>query len=73
MSGTKIAALVLIIAGVLALAYGGFTYSKQTTAVNLGPIQLKVSEKKTVPIPVWAGVGAIVIGGVLLVAGGKRA
>jgi hypothetical protein len=73
MSGTKIAALVLIIAGVLALAYGGFTYSKQTTAVNLGPIQLNVSEKKTVPIPVWAGVGAIVIGGVLLVAGGKRA
>jgi hypothetical protein len=73
MSGTKIAALVLIIAGVLALAYGGFTYSKQTTAVNLGPIQLNVSERKTVPIPVWAGVGAIVIGGVLLVAGGKRA
>jgi len=73
MSGAKIAALVLIIAGVLALAYGGFTYSKQTTAVNLGPIQLNVTEKKTVPIPVWAGIGAILIGGVLLVTGSKRA
>ena len=73
MSGAKIAALVLILAGVLALAYGGFTYSKQTTAVNLGPIQLNVTEKKTVPIPVWAGIGAILIGGVLLATGGKRA
>jgi hypothetical protein len=72
MGGAKIAALVLIIAGALALAYGGFTYSKQTAAVNLGPIQFKVTEKKTVPIPVWAGIAAIVIGGVLLAAGGKR-
>ena len=73
MSVAKIAALALIIAGVLALAYGGFTYSKQTTAVNLGPIQLNVTEKKTVPIPVWAGIGAILIGGVLIAVGGKRA
>jgi hypothetical protein len=73
MSSAKIADLVLIVAGVLALAYGGFTYSKQTTAVNLGPIQLNVTERKTVPIPVWAGIGAMVVGGVLLVAGGKRA
>ena len=72
MAGARIAALVLIIAGVLALAYGGFTYSKQTTAVNLGPLQLNVTEKKTVPVPVWAGIGAILIGGVLLVTGGKR-
>jgi drug/metabolite transporter (DMT)-like permease len=73
MGAAKIAALVLIIAGVLALAYGGFTYSKQTTAVNLGPIQLNVTEKKTVPIPIWAGIGCIVVGGVLLATGGKRA
>jgi len=72
MSGAKLAALVLIVAGVLALAYGGFTYSKQTTALNVGPIQLNVTEKKTVPIPVWAGIGAIVLGGVLLATGGKR-
>ena len=72
MAGARIAALVLIIAGVLALAYGGFTYSKQTTSVNLGPLQLNVTEKKTVPVPVWAGIGAILIGGVLLATGGKR-
>lgn len=72
MGGMKIAALVLIIAGALALAYGGFTYSKQSAAVNLGPIQLNITEKKTVPIPVWAGIGAIVLGGVLLAAGGRR-
>jgi len=72
MGSAKIAALVLIVAGVLALAYGGFTYSKQTTALSVGPIQLNVTEKKTVPIPVWAGIACIVIGGVLLVTGGKR-
>ena len=72
MSTARIVALVLIIAGVLALAYGGITYSKQTTAVSLGPIQLNVTEKKTVPIPVWAGIASIVLGGVLLATGGKR-
>jgi len=72
MSGAKLVALVLIVAGALALAYGGFTYSKQSTALNLGPIQVNVTEKKTVPIPVWAGIGAIVLGGVLLATGGKR-
>jgi hypothetical protein len=72
MSGAKIAALVLIIAGALALAYGGITYSKQTTALSLGPVQVNVTQKKTLPIPVWAGLGAILIGGVLLVAGSKR-
>lgn len=72
MGTARLAALVLIIAGALALAYGGFTYNKQTTAVNIGPIQLNVTEKKTVPIPVWAGIAAIVIGGVLLTTGSKR-
>ena len=73
MGGTKILALVLIIAGALALAYGGFSYNKQTTAVDLGPIQVNVTQKKTVPIPVWAGIAGIVIGGILLATGGKRA
>ena len=47
-------------AGVLALAYGGFSYTKDTTAVKLGPLELKVQEKQTVNVPIWAGVGAIV-------------
>lgn len=72
MSGLKLLALVLIIAGALALAYGGFSYTKDTQAVKLGPIELTVKEKKTVNVPIWAGIGAIVIGAGLLLAGNKR-
>jgi TRAP-type C4-dicarboxylate transport system permease small subunit len=65
MNATRLAALVLIIAGVLALAYGGFTYTKDTHEAKIGPLELSVSEKETVNIPVWLGAGAL-IGGVLL-------
>ena len=58
--------------GALGLAYGGFSYTKDTTAVKLGPLELTVQEKETVNVPLWAGVGAIVVGGVLLVMGGKK-
>lgn len=72
MNGIRIVAIVLIVAGALALAYGGFSYTKDTTAVKIGPIELSVKEKETVNIPVWAGVGAIVVGGLLLVFGGRK-
>jgi TRAP-type C4-dicarboxylate transport system permease small subunit len=72
MNGTKLIAVVLLVAGVLALAYGGFSYTKDTTAVKLGPLEVSVKEKQTVNIPMWAGIGAIVAGGLLLVMGGKR-
>jgi drug/metabolite transporter (DMT)-like permease len=65
-------ALVLIVAGVLALAYGGFSYNSQSQEAKIGPIALSVTEKHTVNIPVWAGIGAIVLGGALLVFGSKR-
>ncbi len=67
MNGTKLAALVLIVAGVLGLAYGGFTYTKDTHETKLGPIELSVEEKETVNIPVWLGAGAIIAGVLLLV------
>jgi hypothetical protein len=67
----RIAALVLIVAGLLGLVYGGFSYDRDKTAVKLGPLELKVTEKETVNIPVWAGIGAIVAGGLLLAFGGK--
>jgi hypothetical protein len=73
MSSTKIIAIVLIVAGVLGLAYGKFSYTKETHDAKVGPIELSVKDKETVNIPVWAGVGAIVIGAGLLLAGGKRA
>ena len=72
MNAIKIAAIVLIVAGVLGLVYGSFTYTKETHTAKLGPIELSVKDKETVNVPVWAGVGAIVIGGVLLVFGSKK-
>lgn len=72
MNPIKLVAIVLIVAGALALAYGGFSYTKETHTGKIGPIELSVKERETVNIPLWMGVGAIVIGGVLLVFGGKR-
>ncbi len=72
MNAVKIAAVVLIVAGVLGLAYGSFTYTKDTHEAKPGPIELSVEEKETVNVPVWAGVGAIIVGGVLLAFGSKK-
>jgi uncharacterized membrane protein YdcZ (DUF606 family) len=72
MNSTRIVAIALIVAGALALIYGGFSYTKDTTVVKLGPIELSTKEKQTVNIPLWAGVAAVVAGGLLLVVGGKR-
>jgi uncharacterized membrane protein YphA (DoxX/SURF4 family) len=72
MNPIKLIGLVLIVAGALGLVYGGFSYTKDTTAVKLGPLELTVKEKQSVNIPLWAGVGAIVVGGILLVIGGKN-
>ena len=72
MNGTRMIALILVIAGVLGLLYGGFSYMKDSKAVKLGSIELSVKERQTINIPTWAGVGAIVAGGLLLVLGGKK-
>ena len=72
MNPIRIAATLLIVAGALALVYGGFSYTKSTQNLKLGPIELSVKEKETVNVPMWAGIGAIVLGGVLLVVGGKK-
>jgi hypothetical protein len=72
MNTVKIAGLVLIIAGVLGLVYGSFTYTRDTHEATLGPIDLAVKEKETVNVPVWAGVGAIAVGSLLLLVGQGR-
>jgi hypothetical protein len=72
MNALRIAAIVVIVAGVLALVYGSFSYTTESHAAKLGSIELSVKDKQTVNVPVWAGVGAIVIGGALLLVGGKR-
>lgn len=72
MNGIKSIAIALIVAGVLALAYGGFSYTKDSTALKLGSVELSVKEKKTVNIPIWAGVVAVVAGGLLLLSGARK-
>jgi len=72
MNALKIAGIALIVAGVLGLVYGSFSYTKETHQAKLGPIELSVKEKETVNVPMWAGVGAIVIGGALVIFGSKK-
>jgi drug/metabolite transporter (DMT)-like permease len=68
----KLIGIVLVVAGVLGLLYGGFSYTKQTHDVKLGPIELSLKEKQSVSVPTWAGVAAIVAGVALLVFGGRK-
>ncbi len=72
MNALKIVAIALIVGGALGLVYGSFSYTKDTHTANLGPLSLSVKEKETVNVPVWAGVAAIVGGGLLLVFGTKK-
>jgi multidrug transporter EmrE-like cation transporter len=62
MSPFKILAIVLIVAGILALAYGGFTYTRESHDLKLGSLELSVKDKQTVNVPIWVGAGAIVAG-----------
>jgi TRAP-type C4-dicarboxylate transport system permease small subunit len=72
MDAIKIVAVILIVAGILGLAYGSFSFTKETHEAKIGPLELSVKEKETINIPVWAGVAAIVVGGILLFVPLKR-
>ena len=72
MNPLKIVAIVLIIAGALGLAYGGFSFTKETHKAEIGPLKLSVKEKENVNVPQWLGVGSILLGVVLLVVGRKK-
>ena len=72
MNTMKILGVLLLAGGILALVYGGFTYTKETHETKIGPLVLSVKDKETVNVPIWAGVGAIVIGGLLLVSGTRK-
>jgi uncharacterized membrane protein YphA (DoxX/SURF4 family) len=70
MNATRIVGLILIVAGIAAISLGGFSFTKETHQAKIGPLELSVKEKQDVPT--WAGVAAIVVGGALLVFGGKK-
>jgi hypothetical protein len=72
MNAVKLTGVVLIVAGVLGLLYGGFSFTKETHDLKIGPVELSVKEKQAVNVPVWAGVAAIAVGAALLVFGGKK-
>src|SRR5205814_2395747 len=72
MNMVKAVGILLIVAGVLGVVFSSFSFTKETHEAKLGPIELSVKEKQTVNIPVWASVAAIVVGGVLLVVGGRK-
>ena len=72
MNPTKIIGIILIVAGSLGLAYGGFSYTKETTGMKLGPIELKVEEKKNVNVPVIVSGAAIALGVFLLIGVGRK-
>ena len=67
----KMIGAVVLAAGILALVYGGFSYSRQTHDVKMGPVEISVSENRQVPVPVWAGVALAAIGGGILFVGKK--
>jgi len=69
MNTTRILAIALIVAGALGLSYGSFSYTTETTRAKLGPLELSTTDEETVKVPVWAGVGAIAVGGLLFFAG----
>jgi len=71
-SPLKIVAILLIAVGIIALVYGGFTYTRTTHDAKVGPFEFSIKDKETVNVPVWAGVGAIVVGGALLVVRARK-
>ncbi len=73
MNTAKMVALALIVAGALALVYGGFSYTQETHEAKIGPLELSIQDKRHVNVPVWAGVAAVLLGGGLLFVGGRRA
>ena len=71
MNTTKIVALLLIVAGALGLAYGGFSYMQTTHTADIGPMHMQINEKQTVNVPLWLSIGALAGGLVLLVTARK--
>jgi hypothetical protein len=72
MTAMRIVGIILVLLGIAGFFTGGFSFTKDTTQAQLGPLKLQVQERKSVDIPTWLSLGAIVLGGVLLVASLRR-
>lgn len=72
MNPKNLVAAVLLVAGLVGLIYGGFSYTKDTTVAKLGSLEISAQEKKSIDFPLWASVGALVAGGLLLALGNRK-
>jgi uncharacterized membrane protein YidH (DUF202 family) len=73
MKPAGILGIILILIGIVALAYGGFTYTKREKVVDLGPLKVSADREKTIPLPPILGALCLVGGVVLVVVGNKSA
>jgi TRAP-type C4-dicarboxylate transport system permease small subunit len=71
MNMQKMVAILLLVAGALGLVYGGFSYTKSTHEADVGALHLSIDETRHVNVPVWGGIGLILVGGLLLAVGRK--
>jgi uncharacterized membrane protein YidH (DUF202 family) len=71
MNTAKLIGIILVVLGGLGLAYGGFSYTKETTGMKVGPLELKVQEKETINVPLIVSAGVMAVGVFLLVVGRK--
>ena len=72
MNALKIVGIVLVLVGLGGFFTGGFSFTKDTTAAKIGPIELTVREKESVNIPQWLSLGAVALGAIVLVAGFRK-
>ncbi|HSW30242.1 MAG TPA: hypothetical protein VLH75_12225 [Longimicrobiales bacterium] len=69
MNARKLGAILLIVAGTAGLVFGTFSYRRNTQVASIGSMEIEVSEQRAINVPVWAGVGAILVGTALLFVG----
>lgn len=68
----RILGIIVLVLGVLALAYGGFTYTTEETAAEIGPLELNVERQNRVNVPLWVGVAGVIAGIAMIALGGSR-
>ncbi|MFT4194873.1 hypothetical protein [Ottowia sp.] len=72
MKATSVIGILLIVAGLAGVLTGGFSFTRDTTAAKIGPLELKVQERKSIDVPLWASGGAIALGVLLLALGARK-
>jgi drug/metabolite transporter (DMT)-like permease len=72
MTAARIAGMVLIVVGLVGILWGGFSFTREKTVVDVGPFKATTQERETIPFPPVAGAIALVAGVVLLVLPGRR-